>query len=158
MPCSAKAALRPGAWKSRFMGPTCDPPRPLATTAPRAVSGAMDTPTPDAPLTIAEFDRVDIRVGTIVDAKPFPEARKPAIRLHVDFGEPIGVKSSSAQITAHYSPDRLIGRQVLAVVNFPPRRIGPFLSEVLVLGVPDENGAVVLLQPGLKVPDGGRLF
>jgi len=106
----------------------------------------------------ADFERVDIRCGTIVDAQPFPEAKKPAIRLWIDFGAPLGVKKSSAQITVHYAPDRLIGRQVLAVVNFAPRQIGPFLSEVLTLGVPDENGAVVLLRPDLKVPDGGRLF
>jgi tRNA-binding protein len=112
----------------------------------------------EEPLSIAEFHRVDIRVGTIIDADPFPEARTPAIRLRIDFGGTIGVKSSSAQITAHYSPDRLIGRQVLAVVNFPPRQIGPMRSEVLVLGVPDENGAVVLLKPDLKVADGGRMF
>jgi tRNA-binding protein len=111
-----------------------------------------------APITYADFEAVEIRVGTIVDAQPFPEARKPAIRLWVDFGGAIGVKKSSAQITVHYSPDRLIGRQVVAVVNFPPRQIGPVLSEVLVLGVPDENGAVVLLRPDLKVPDGGRMF
>ncbi|MCU0887598.1 MAG: tRNA-binding protein [Rubritepida sp.] len=104
-----------------------------------------------------DFLKVDIRVGTVVDARPFPEARKPAIQLWVDFGAPLGVKKSSAQITVHYSPDRLIGRQVLAVVNFPPRQIGPFMSEVLVLGVPDENGAVVLLRPDLAVPDGGRM-
>lgn len=109
-------------------------------------------------ITFAEFEKVDIRVGTIVDAQPFPEARKPAFRLWVDFGAPIGVKTSSAQITVHYACDRLIGRQVLAVVNFPPRQIGPFVSEVLVLGVPDENGAVVLLKPDLKVPDGGRMY
>ncbi|WP_027283701.1 tRNA-binding protein [Rubritepida flocculans] len=105
----------------------------------------------------ADFERVDIRVGTVVDARPFPEARKPAIQLWVDFGGEIGVRKSSAQITVHYSPDRLIGRQVLAVVNFPPRQIGPFLSEVLVLGLPDENGAVVLIRPDFPVPDGGRM-
>lgn len=109
-------------------------------------------------ITYPEFEKAEIRVGTIVDAKPFPEAKKPAIQLWVDFGEPLGVKKSSAQITVHYSPDRLIGRQVVAVVNFPPRQIGPFMSEVLVLGVPDENGAVVLLKPDLHVPDGGRMF
>ena len=108
--------------------------------------------------TIDDFNRIDIRAGTIVDAQPFPEARKPAIKLWVDFGGDIGVKQSSVQITVHYSPDRLIGRQVMGVVNFPPRRIGGFESQVLVLGVPDENGAVVLLRPDIKVPDGGRMF
>ncbi len=110
------------------------------------------------PISYADFERVDIRVGTITDAQPFPEARKPAIKLWVDFGGEIGVKRSSAQLTVHYSPDRLIGRQVVAVVNFPPRQIGPVMSEVLVLGVPDEAGEVVLLRPDLKVPDGGRMF
>ncbi len=105
-----------------------------------------------------DFEKVEVRVGTIIDAQPFPEARKPAFKLWVDFGAAIGVKKSSAQITLHYAADQLIGRQVLAVVNFPPRQIGPFLSEVLVLGVPDENGDVVLLKPDLKVPDGGRMF
>ncbi|MBB5690007.1 tRNA-binding protein [Roseomonas alkaliterrae] len=107
---------------------------------------------------IEDFDRLDIRVGTVADAQPFPEARKPSIRLWVDFGGTIGVKRSSAQLTVHYAPDRLIGRQVIAVVNFPPRRIAGFESEVLVLGVPDENGAVVLLKPDLRVPDGGKMF
>ena len=107
---------------------------------------------------IAHFDQVDVRVGTVVDAQPFPEARKPSIRLWVDFGGEIGVRQSSAQLTAHYVPDRLIGRQVLAVVNFPSRRIAGFESQVLVLGIPDENGAVVLLRPDLKVPDGGKMF
>ncbi|MDB5379848.1 MAG: export-related chaperone CsaA [Rubritepida sp.] len=109
-------------------------------------------------ITYDDFERAEIRVGTIVDAKLFPEARKPAVQLWVDFGEPLGVKKSSAQLTAHYAPDKLIGRQVMAVTNFPPRQIGPFLSEVLVLGVPDENGAVVLLRPDFSVPDGGRMF
>jgi tRNA-binding protein len=105
-----------------------------------------------------DFERVEIRVGTVVDAQPFPEARKPAIKLWVEFGGAIGVRKTSAQITKHYKCDRLIGRQVVAVVNFPPRQIGPVLSEVLVLGVPDENGAVVLLRPDLRVPDGGRMY
>jgi len=102
--------------------------------------------------------RVDIRVGTIVAAEPFPEARKPALKLQIDFGEAIGVKRSSAQITEHYTPDTLVGRQVAAVVNFPPRQIGPVLSEVLTLGVPDPDGRVVLVGPSKPVPDGGRLF
>ena len=107
---------------------------------------------------LATFERVDLRVGTIVAASPFPEARKPAYRLQIDFGPGIGVRSSSAQITRHYQPDQLLGRQVLAVVNFPPRRIGPFVSEVLTLGLPDADGEVVLLRPDFRVPDGGRLF
>lgn len=108
--------------------------------------------------TIEDFEALDIRAGRIVDAKTFPEARKPAYRLWIDFGEDIGVKQSSAQITVHYRLDQLIGRQVLAVVNFPPRKIGPFVSEVLTLGVPDEDGAVVLIKPDFQVPNGGRLF
>lgn len=118
---------------------------------------AQDKHRPET-ITFDDFARVDIRVGTIVDAKPFPEARKPAIRLWIDFGGDLGVKRSSAQITVHYSPDRLLGRQVCAVVNFPPRQIGPFISEVLTLGMPDENGEVVLVRPDLAIPDGGRLF
>ncbi|SRR5579883_566801 len=105
-----------------------------------------------------DFARVDIRVGTIVDAQPFPEARRPAIKLWIDFGAALGVKKSSAQLTAHYTPETLKGRQVAAVVNFPPRQIGPFLSEVLVLGFPDAEGAVVLIGPDQKVPNGGKLF
>ncbi len=108
--------------------------------------------------TIEDFERLDIRVGRVVDAKPFPEAKKPAFRLWIDFGGDLGVKQSSAQITVHYHLDQLIGRQVLAVVNFPSRKIGPFLSEVLTLGVPDEDGAVVLLRPDFPVGNGGRMF
>ncbi|QFU07355.1 Methionine--tRNA ligase [Rhodobacteraceae bacterium THAF1] len=104
-----------------------------------------------------DFQKLDIRVGRIVEAEPFPEARKPAIKLRVDFGD-LGIKRSSAQITAHYDVDGLVGRQVLAVVNFPPRQIGPIMSEVLVLGVPDADGEVVLLSPDQDVPLGGRLF
>ncbi len=104
-----------------------------------------------------DFARVDIRVGRITRAEPFPEARKPAIRLWIDFGA-LGEKRSSAQLTRHYTPESLVGRQVLAVVNFPPRQIGPVMSEVLVLGVPDAEGAVVLIGPDQEVPLGGKLF
>ncbi|WOI56786.1 tRNA-binding protein [Palleronia sp. LCG004] len=107
--------------------------------------------------TFDDFMKLDIRVGTITRAEPFPEARKPAIKLWVDFGGELGEKRSSAQITAHYDPETLVGRQVMAVVNFPPRQIGPVLSEVLVLGVPDPDGEVVLIAPDHAVPDGGRL-
>ena len=109
-------------------------------------------------ITYDDFQKVDIRVGRIVKAEPFPEARKPAFKLWVDFGGDLGVKRSSAQITAHYTLEGLIGRQVVAVVNFPPRQIGPVMSEVLVLGVPDEAGAGVLRGPGDEVPLGGRMF
>ena len=109
-------------------------------------------------ITYADFEQVDIRVGRITRAEPYPEARKPAIKLWVDFGGEIGEKRSSAQITQHYNPEGLIGRQVLAVVNFPPRQIGKVMSEVLVLGVPDATGEVVLIGPEQDVPLGGRLF
>jgi tRNA-binding protein len=105
-----------------------------------------------------DFLRVDIRVGTVVAAEPFPEARKPAIKLKIDFGAEIGVKRSSAQITENHQPEALIGTQVLAVVNFPPRQIGPFMSEVLTLGVPDSNGKVMLIRPDQEVPAGVRLY
>jgi tRNA-binding protein len=113
-----------------------------------------------AAMTIAydDFTKVEIRVGTIVDVQPYPEARKPAYKLAVDFGPAIGVKRSSAQVTIHYTPETLIGRQVAAVVNFPPKQIGKFMSEVLVLGFPDGEGEVVLIGPSRAVPNGGRLF
>lgn len=109
-------------------------------------------------ISYADFEKVDIRVGTIVGVEPFPEARKPAYKLRVDFGPAIGVKRSTAQITVHYTPEQLTGRKVAAVVNFPPKQIGPAISEVLVLGFPDDKGAVVLVGVDRPVPDGGKLF
>jgi tRNA-binding protein len=111
-----------------------------------------------APLSYAEFERVDIRVGRIIDVQDFPEARKPAYRLRIDFGPELGIRKSSAQVTKHYVKGDLVNRLVVAVVNFPPRQIGPFMSEVLTLGMPDADGAVVLLTPERDVPLGGRMF
>lgn len=109
-------------------------------------------------ITIDDFTRVDVRVGTIVRTEPFPEARRPSIKLWIDFGPGIGEKKTSARITRHYDSDTLAGRQVTAVVNFPPRQIGKFMSEVLVLGFPDEDGEVILIGPDHPVPDGGKLY
>lgn len=108
-------------------------------------------------ITFDDFMKVDVRVGKVLRAEPYPEARKPAIKMWIDFGDEIGEKKTSAQVTARYTPETLVGRQVLAVVNFPPRQIGRFMSEVLVLGMPDENGEVMLIGPDQDVPLGGRL-
>ncbi len=115
-------------------------------------------PAPAAPIAFDDFMKVDVRVGQVLAVDPFPEARKPAWKLTIDFGPDIGVKKSSAQITTHYSRDQLLGRKVAAVVNFPPRQIGPFMSEVLTLGFPDAEGEVVLVGVDREVPVGGRLF
>ena len=118
----------------------------------------MSAPSAAPQISFEHFIAVDIRVGTIIKAEPFPEARKPALKLFIDFGPVIGVKKSSAQLTKYYAPETLVGRQVAAVVNFPPRQIGPLMSEVLTLGFPDAEGAVVLIGPERQVPDGGRMF
>lgn len=104
-----------------------------------------------------DFLKVEIRAGTVIAAEPFPEAKKSAIKLRIDFGPELGIKKSSAQITVHYTPEALVGRQVIAVTNFPPRQIGKYMSEVLVLGVSDADGAIVLLGPDMAVPNGGRM-
>jgi tRNA-binding protein len=117
----------------------------------------MSDRAPAAPIAFDDFLKVDVRVGTILEVVPFPEARKPAYKLKIDFGPEVGVKRSSAQITVHYTPETLVGRQIAAVVNFPPRQIGPFMSEVLTLGFADANGAVVLISPERPVPNGSRM-
>jgi tRNA-binding protein len=136
--------------------------RTLACAAPignRAPSGdPVQSGREKAVATIEDFDRIDIRVGRVIEALPFPEARKPSFKLRIDFGPEIGVRQSSAQITRHYTPEALAGRLVMAVVNFPPRRIAGFPSEVLTLGVPDPDGEVVLLRPDQDVPLGARMF
>jgi tRNA-binding protein len=119
---------------------------------------AEDNAAAAAPITYDDFRKVEIRVGTIVAVEPYPEARKPAFKLSVDFGPGIGIKRSSAQITKHYAMDKVVGRQVAAVVNFPPKQIGKFMSEVLVLGFPDGDNEVVMIGPDQAVPNGGRLF
>ncbi|MEM1198030.1 MAG: tRNA-binding protein [Pseudomonadota bacterium] len=118
----------------------------------------MTADTKPAEITFDDFLKVDIRVGTVIDAQPYPEARVPAIKLWIDFGEEIGVKKTSAQITKHYTVESVMGRQVCAVVNFPPRQIGKFMSEVLTLGMPDAEGDVVMIAPDQTLPNGGRLY
>ena len=118
----------------------------------------MNDSSPGPRIVFDDFLKVDIRVGTVVEARPFPEARKPAFQLVIDFGPAIGLKKSSAQITRNYRLDELVGRQVAAVVNFPPRQIGPMMSEVLMLGFPDAAGEVMLFAPDREVPNGGRLY
>ncbi|MBV8769633.1 MAG: tRNA-binding protein [Hyphomicrobiales bacterium] len=118
----------------------------------------MSSAIPSPAIAYADFAKVDIRAGTIVKAEPFPQARKPAFKLAIDFGEAIGIKKSSAQITVNHKLEELVGRQVLAVVNFPPRQIGPFMSEVLTLGLPDASGEVMLIGPDRQVPNGARMF
>jgi len=131
----------------------------LRVTRGKAVHVTHDPSAPAQPeISFDQFLAVDIRVGTVVAAEPFPEARKPAYKLTIDFGPAIGCKRSSAQITEHYRAEDLIGRQVAAVVNFPPRQIGPMMSEVLTLGFPDADGKVILIAPSAPVPNGGRLF
>ncbi|HEV3246870.1 MAG TPA: tRNA-binding protein [Beijerinckiaceae bacterium] len=122
------------------------------------MTSSKPSPAIAAGIVYADFEKVDIRAGTIVKAEPFPQARKPAFKLAIDFGEEIGIKKSSAQITVNHKLEELVGRQVLAVVNFPPRQIGPFMSEVLTLGLPDADGEVMLIGPARKVPNGGRMF
>jgi tRNA-binding protein len=135
----------PTRWRKRFERET-----------PASSEPGMEPRLPE--ISWEDFEKVDVRVGTVVEAEPFPEARKPSIKLMVDFGPEVGTRKTSAQLTAHYEPGGLVGRQVVAVVNFPPKRIAGFKSEALVLGVPDGSGEVVLLSPDHEVPPGGRMF
>src|SRR5215831_11445489 len=155
------ALIAVGAIKPRTGSTVCEISgeihRSLARSCP-FMSDCLSMADESGRLSYGDFQRVDIRVGRVVDVQDFPEARKPAYKLRVDFGPEIGVKRSSAQVTKYYSKEQLLNRLVLAVVNFPPKQIGPFMSEVLTLGVPDPEGAVVLLTPEREVPIGGRLF
>lgn len=144
-------------------GSAPNPPNRLASDVPPGCTTEQDgrscrAVTNHKTLSFDEFEKVDIRVGRIVQADEFPQARKPAYKLSIDFGSAMGLKTSSAQLTRHYQPAELVGKLVVAVVNFPPRQIGPFMSQVLTLGVPDESGAVVLLVPERDVPLGGKMF
>lgn len=157
------ALARPGLAPSRGEGLASEAlpiAPPLDRQAPLFPAGRAAAKRPRMADTISwdDFERVDIRVGTVIRAEPYPEARRPAIKLWVDFGAGIGVRKTSAQLTVHYTPEALLGRQVAAVVNFPPRQIGKFMSEILVLGMPDAEGAVVLLAPDQLVPNGGKMF
>ena len=140
------------------MGVRGRPNSAAASSSDGSTKSTGQGPAVTAEITFDDFLKVDIRVGTVVAVEEFPEARKPAYKLRVDFGGDIGERKSSAQITVNHSPGELVGQQVLAVVNFPPRQIGKFMSEILVLGLPDADGEVVLLKPSLEVPNGGRLY